>query len=58
MSRDGHILLMCDVTDPTTARHTENTACSTVVGVYRVHRALAWQHIDQIRHNMLTGGIL
>jgi hypothetical protein len=42
MSLDGHVLLMCDITDPTTtAGHMENTACSTVVGTYRVHRAVA-----------------
>jgi hypothetical protein len=53
MSHDGHILLMCDITNPTpTARHMENTACSTVVGAYRVYRAVAWQHVDQIRHSI------
>jgi hypothetical protein len=51
MSHDGHPLLMCDVTDPTpTARHTENTTYSTIAGVYRVYRAVAWQRVDQIRH--------
>jgi hypothetical protein len=55
MSRDGHILLMCDVTDPMPpAGHVENTACSTVVGAYRVYSAVAWQRVDQIRHNMLS----
>jgi hypothetical protein len=52
-SRDGHLLLMCDVTDPTrTVRHAENTACSTVAGMYCVYRAVAWQLVDQIRHNI------
>jgi hypothetical protein len=47
MSRDGHVLLMCDVTDPTpTAGHMEYTACSTVVGAYRVYGAVAWQRVD------------
>jgi hypothetical protein len=42
---------MCDVTDPMpTAGHTENTACSTVVDVYHVYIAVAWQRIDQICH--------
>jgi hypothetical protein len=53
MSRDRHVLLMCDVTDPTpTVGHTENTACSIVAGAYRVYRAAAWQHVDQIRHSI------
>jgi hypothetical protein len=43
---------MCDVTNPTsTAGHTENTACS-VAGTYRVYRDVAWQRVDQIRHNI------
>jgi hypothetical protein len=44
---------MYDVTDPTpTAGHTENTAYSTVAGAYRIYRAVAWQHVDQIHHNI------
>jgi hypothetical protein len=45
----------CCVTSPLlrlAAGHTENTACSTVACVYRVYRAVAWQHVDQIRHNI------
>jgi hypothetical protein len=52
MSRDSYILLMCDVTEPVpTAGHMESTACSTVAGAYCVYRAVAWQRVDQIRHN-------
>jgi glucan phosphoethanolaminetransferase (alkaline phosphatase superfamily) len=44
---------MCDVTDPTpTAGQMENTACSTVAGLYRVYRAVAWQRVDQIRRDI------
>jgi hypothetical protein len=54
MSRDGHPLLMCDVNDPMpTAGHMQNTACSTVVGVYHVYRAVSWQCFDQTHHNTL-----
>jgi hypothetical protein len=54
MSRGGHILLMCDVTDPTpTAGHTENTACSTVAGAYSVYLAVVLQRVDQIRHKLI-----
>jgi hypothetical protein len=52
MLRDGHVLLMCEVTDPMpTAGQTENTACSTIAGAYRVYRAVAWQRDDKICHN-------
>jgi hypothetical protein len=53
MSHAGHLLLMCDVTDPTpTAGHAEKTACSPVAGAYPVYRAVAWKRVDQIRHNI------
>jgi hypothetical protein len=52
-SRDGHLLLICDVTAPASVtQHTENTACSTVACAYRVYRALACKRVDQIRHNI------
>jgi hypothetical protein len=52
MSRDGHPLLICDVTAPAPATgHTENTACSTVACSNRVYRAVAWQSVDQIHYN-------
>jgi hypothetical protein len=52
-SRDGHVLLMCDVTDPTpTAGHTETTAYSIAAGAYHVYIAVAWKRVDQIRHNI------
>jgi hypothetical protein len=55
MSHDGHVLLTCNVTDPTpTAGHTENTACSIVTGAYRVYRSVARQRFDQMRHNIRT----
>jgi hypothetical protein len=31
----------------------EKTACSTVACAYCVYRAVAWQRVDQIRHNIL-----
>jgi hypothetical protein len=53
MSRECHLLLICDVTDPTSsAGHTENTAWSTVTGAYCVYRAVAWQRVDRRRYNI------
>jgi hypothetical protein len=53
MSCDAHLLLMCDITTPAPAvRHMENTAYSTVVGVYHVYKAVAWQDVDQIGQNI------
>jgi hypothetical protein len=49
ISHDPYLLLLCDVTTSAPAAgHMEKTACSTVVCVYRVYSAIAWQHIDQI----------
>jgi hypothetical protein len=47
MSRDGHLLLLCDVTAPA-------SACSTVACMYHVYRDVAWQRIDQISHNTMV----
>jgi hypothetical protein len=44
MSRDGRLLMMCDVTTPV-------PACSTVACAYHAYRDVAWQCIDQICHN-------
>jgi hypothetical protein len=52
MLRDGHLLLMRDVTHfMPTAGHMENTACCFLAGAYHVYRAVAWQCIDQIHYN-------
>jgi hypothetical protein len=45
MSSDGRLLLVCDVTAPA-------PAFSTVPCTYRVYRDIAWQCVDQTRHNI------